>query len=201
MGYDSFAVYGVRKGYGTFIVKNISHDHKVINIFQYPIPWNKSRDLLKIPGVAEDDIRASLLKGELCNKILVGDIQIIASDVDLLQFNFTQKTFLQKAGVVNGLDASGAIGFLFKQDIILEGVIDGVNRIFTVPSPDKFINGDFNGNIFKIQVFHNGRQLLEDDDYTILESEGVGTGYDTVELLSFTPRLNSKIFAHYIILN
>ncbi len=92
----------------TFVVRNIITDsNKTIKIFDYPIPVGKTRDLLKIPGISEANIRASLLKGELRNKILAKEIEIIESDVDLLQFNASQKTFLQNAGVVNGLEVNG----------------------------------------------------------------------------------------------
>jgi len=102
MGMDSFAPY--LKINGCFVVLNTSPQVKTINIFQYPINYGQTRDLLMIPGVAEQDIRASLLKGELNHKIRAKDIIVICSDIDLLQFNMAQKTFLQNAGVVNGLE-------------------------------------------------------------------------------------------------
>ena len=92
---------------GCFIVLNISPQVKTIRIFDYPIPYGRIRDLLQIPGVAEGDIRASLLKGELNHKIRSDDIIIICSDIDLTQYNTAQKQFLMAAGVVNGLGSSG----------------------------------------------------------------------------------------------
>lgn len=86
-----------------FTVMNVSPEPKTIRIFNYPIPYRGTRDLLAIPGVAEGDIRASLLKGELRYKLLAGVIVVICSDIDLLQFNKTQLAFLQNAGVMNGL--------------------------------------------------------------------------------------------------
>lgn len=101
---DEFAPY--QKKYGCFIVRNICSDRrKTIKIFNYPINFNQTRDLLAIPGVAEADIRASLLKGELRHKILAGDIVVECSDIDLLQFNDDQKAFLQSAGITIGLEA------------------------------------------------------------------------------------------------
>src|SRR5665213_3370860 len=99
---DIFAPF--RKINGCFIVMNISPQIKTIRIFNYPINYTDTRDLLSIPGVAEQDIRASLLKGELCWKILARDIVIICSDIDLLQFNDAQRSFLQAAGIINGLE-------------------------------------------------------------------------------------------------
>ena len=80
MGNNDFAPF--QKINGCFIVRNIcSYRQKTIKIFNYPIPFNRTRDLLAIPGVSESDIRASLLKGELQHKILVGDIVIECSDI------------------------------------------------------------------------------------------------------------------------
>ena len=103
---DIFAPY--LKINGCFVVLNTANENKTIKIFQYPINYGDTRDLLQIPGVAEDDIRASLLKGELNHKIRAGEITVICSDIDLLQFNTAQKTFLQGAGIVNGLSVSGS---------------------------------------------------------------------------------------------
>ena len=91
--------------YGSFIVKNISSIRKTIQIFNNPIYFGAQRDLLKIRGVSEADIRASLLKGELQHKIRAQEIVIIKSDIDLLQFNMEQRAFLLKAGIVLGVDA------------------------------------------------------------------------------------------------
>jgi hypothetical protein len=73
----------------------------------------------------------------------------------------------------------------------LLGVKNGVNLIFT--SPDKFVNvagGE------TIRVLYNGQRLLEIDDYTLSESGGVGTGYDTVTTL-VAPRSSDKLTADY----
>ena len=58
-----------------------------IKVFGQKIGWGKSVDLLKISYVSEADIKNSLLKGELSNKIKVGALKIVYSDIDLLQFN------------------------------------------------------------------------------------------------------------------
>lgn len=110
-------------------MKNISPQVKTIKIFNYPILYQDTRDLLQIPGVAEADIRASLLKGELQHKIRAQDIVVICSDIDLLQFNADQKLFLQNAGIVNGLDVSSSGGLTPEQHRTLRQLIhlaDGV---------------------------------------------------------------------------
>ena len=268
-GFNDFAPF--LKKYGCFIVRNVTPDrNKTIKIFNYPIPFNKSRDLLQIPGVAEADIRASLLKGEIRHKILAKDIIVECSDIDLLQFNDDQKQFLIDAGIIDGLavgtgqitqefidfiedqagtpgptgptgpagptgpkgdtgdtgptgatgatgpagatGATGPIGptgptgpagsgggggasFKFKEQIELLGAMNGINRIFS--TPDKFINGVSDGNTFKIRVMHNGRQLVEEIDYFVQESVP-GDGYDTVIFNSFTPIDRSQVYVDYV---
>jgi hypothetical protein len=162
---------------GCFTVRNICPDRrKTINIFLYPIRYNETRDLLQIPGVAESDIRASLLKGELNHKIRAGDIVIECSDIDLLQFNDDQKQFLSDAGIIKGLQVDYTnMNVLRKEDIQLIGVVNDVNTIFTVPFAPFIQN-----STYKIIVYKNGVKQVMADDFFIAESGGVGTGYDTV---------------------
>jgi len=171
---DIFAPY--YKINGCFIVQNVSPQVKTINIFQYPINYHAQRDLLQIPGVAENDIRASLLKGELNHKIRAADIIVICSDIDLLQFNASQKAFLQSSGIVNGLSVSSdQMAVIEQQDIQLVGTVNGVNTVFTIP-----IGTWIQTPPYKIIVYKKGVKQVLGDDYVIFESGGVGTGYDTV---------------------
>lgn len=173
---DEFAPY--YKRHGCFIVKNITSDrNKTIKIFNNPILFNTTRDILQIPGVAEADIRASLLKGELRHKILARDIIIECSDIDLLQFNDDQRQFLLDAGIINGLQVSANnIDVLRKEDIVLNGLVNDSNTVFTTDSI--FIQN----TTYKIIVYKNGVKQLFLDDYFIAESGGPGSGYDTVIL-------------------
>lgn len=195
-GFNDFAPYFKRNG--CFVVRNITPDRKkIIKIFNYPILYNTTRDLLQIPGVAESDIRASLLKGELRHKILAKDIVVECSDIDLLQFNDDQKAFLQSAGIINGLSISN-LGYSWRQEISLIGIKNGSNRIFY--TPEKFVNGLFTtGDVFHIEIKHNGKDLYESVDYTIAESGGAGTGYDTINLISFAPVSKSLLYANYVV--
>ena len=188
----------------SFIVRNITSDRKkTIKIFNYPILYDNTRDLLAIPGITESDIRVSLLKGELKHKLLVKDIVIEYSDIDLLQFNIDQKQFLQNSGVTKGLEVTGVVGtlpYLLREDIPLIGIKNGINRLFY--TPDKFLNGLLpSGDNVHIKVFHNGKSLYEGIDYTISESAGSGTGYDTINIFSFTPIRESLLYATYAINN
>lgn len=195
-GFNDFAPYFKKNG--CFVVRNITPDRKkIIKIFNYPILYNTTRDLLQIPGVGEADIRASLLKGELRHKILAKDIVVECSDIDLLQFNNQQKAFLQSAGIINGLSVSTSQPYSWRQEITLIGVKNGSNRTFY--TPEKFINGLFTtGDVFHIQIKHNGKDLYENIDYTIGESTP-GTGYDTINLISFSPVSKSLLYANYAV--
>lgn len=175
MGNDSFTPYSTNPN--SFVVQNISFaPQKTIVIFQYPINWGQTRNLLAIPGVGPDDIRSSLLKGELRNKIMAGEIVITASDIDLLQFNTVELEFLQNAGIINGLQITSAqLAVIERQDIQLVGAVDGINTIYTIPS-GKWIQS----SPYRIIVYLNGVKQFYTDDYMIAESGGVGTGFDTV---------------------
>lgn len=198
MGMDDFAPY--LKINGCFIVLNTSPQVKTINIFNYPINYQQTRDLLQIPGVSEQDIRASLLKGELQHKILAKDIIVLCSDIDLLQFNNGQKQFLRSAGIVDGLQVSASqIDVFHQEDVQLVGIVDGSNTVFTIPS-GKFIQN----TTYKIIVYKNGVKQVYLDDYFIAESGGPGTGYDTVVMVvppTTTPPPVDIITADYYVLN
>jgi len=81
----------------------------------------------------------------------------------------------------------------------LVGILDGVNREFR--TQEKFLHG-VNGRT--IEVWHNGRLLQQASsadprlgDYTVAESQGAGTGFDTIKLLSFAPVGTSILLANY----
>lgn len=120
MGMNSFAPYKAGDK-GAFVIKNIAPSKKTIRIFHNPILFGQTRDLLEIEGVSESSIRASCLKGEIRNKILAGEAIIISSDVDLLQFNSLQKSFLQSAGVTVGLEVGSTELTPAVIDLIAEG--------------------------------------------------------------------------------
>jgi hypothetical protein len=94
-----------------FIIRNISRQRKDIKIFNFRILYGYTKDLLTIFGISEAYIRQSLLSGELKRKINYRDIEIVYSNIDLLQFDTDQKVFLEAAGIEEGLDCTGDIGF------------------------------------------------------------------------------------------
>lgn len=196
-----FTTFFPKQSNTVFKVMNIAPNNKRIKIFNLPIPNGGVRDLLATPEVSEADIRHALLKGELFRKIVVGEIRIVESNIDLLQFDNTQKQFLINAGVTDGLTPAFEVPWLLKSNIELLGDRDGVNRIFTVPFGDKFLDGEFNGNVFTITINHNGRTLVKNIDFTIFESGGVGTGYDSINTIALIPTVNSALYATYTIAN
>jgi len=58
--------------------------------------WSNTRYIAH-SRIGEGDIRDSLLKGALRNKLIAGEIEIVDSDIHLIQFNEEQKVFLQEA--------------------------------------------------------------------------------------------------------
>jgi hypothetical protein len=130
---------------------------KTIKIFNFPINAGETRDIMQIPGICMEDIRISLLKGEIRHKFLSGDIELVESDIDLLQFSDEQKSFLKNFGFTVGIEvgynqldgyvqsglfrggSSTSINYLWKQKIALIGLKNGVNKTFY--TQDKFING------------------------------------------------------------
>ena len=105
-GYETFFPKRVNT---KFVVKNIAPGNKCIKLFMYPINNGQTRDLLMIPTVSEADIRHSLLKGSLMIKILAGEVEVVDSNIDLLQFSSEQRQFLYDAGVRIGMEATGGI--------------------------------------------------------------------------------------------
>ena len=184
-----------------FIVKNIAPYGKRIKIFNYPIVNRGTRDLLSIPEISEADIRHSLLKGELITKLRCREIIVVDSDIDLTQYNAEHKAYLLSVGITKGLGdefsggGSVTVPYYLHQNIDLIGIKDGVNRIFM--TPDFFINGLFDSNEFSVEIRHNGQTLVEDINYILSESGGVGTGYDTITL-NFAPIDGDTLVADYV---
>lgn len=104
-----------------FIVRNTCTDRKkTISVFNYPINYGETRDLLQIPGIEESNLRASLLKGVLRHKFLNGDITLVSSNIDLLQFSDKQRAWLYAHGFSEGV----AIGY-DELDGYVQNLIDG----------------------------------------------------------------------------
>jgi len=189
-----------------FEVQNVTKgtpQEKTVRLFTYPIHPGQTRDLLDIPFVSEADIRHSLLKGELLIKAECGEIRVVNCSIDLLQFDDEQRAFLSSIGVDDGcMTITLELGpddlpFVFKQEVVLLGTKNNKNRVFT--TPDNFINGSLGANEFRISIKHNGKRLIEDTDYTVSESMGVGTGFDTITFIAFAPKKKDTLIADYVV--
>lgn len=101
MGMNVFAPHQPKCG--QFVVRNISPQRKTIFIFNYPINLHETRDLLKIPGIFEGEIKSSLMKGTLKRKLLNGDIELVVSNIDLLQFTDCGIQYLEGYGFTTGV--------------------------------------------------------------------------------------------------
>lgn len=79
-----------------------------------------------------------------------------------------------------------------REGISLLGIKDGVNVTFMTPEP--FVQ---NSNL-NIKVYLNGQRLWggAGNDYTVSESGGPGTGYDTV-ILAVPPKNFENLIADY----
>lgn len=67
-----------------------------------------------------------------------------------------------------------------RMGVFLLGTIDGVNTDFT--TPEKFV---FNPGVTEIAVYFNGQRFYQGvtGDFTVSESGGLGTGYDTIHMV------------------
>ena len=101
VGFDAFFPKRVNT---KFVVRNIAPGNKCIHLFMCAINNGDTRDLLAIPTVSEADLRHSLLKGELLIKFLAHEVEVVESNIDLLQFEPEQKAFLESIGIVTGLE-------------------------------------------------------------------------------------------------
>lgn len=85
----------------------------------------------------------------------------------------------------------------YRTGLGLVGPINGVNLTFLVPGGDKFTH---NLPFLSIAVYFNGVRLTLLDDYTIAESGGFGTGFDTV-IMAVAPKPGDHLLADYVTTN
>lgn len=83
-----------------FIVQNITT--KWINIFNNPVAPLAYIDLMKIRGISEEEIKSSLIKGELYYKFRAKQIKAFQSNVNLISFDPVFTAFLNRNGITTG---------------------------------------------------------------------------------------------------
>ena len=94
----------------SFVVKNASTNSS-IKVFGHKILPLNHLDLMKIPGVTEEDIRASLLKGSLKALLANGRLTIVSSTVNLATADSGQQAALAASGL------PGAASSVLKGDV------------------------------------------------------------------------------------
>ena len=82
----------------------------------------------------------------------------------------------------------------FRTGQLLVGVIDGTRVSFFLPGSDKFVHDLPH---LTVSVYLNGMRQLMGQDYTISESGGVGSGYDTVTFIE-APRSGDVLLVDYV---
>jgi hypothetical protein len=192
----------------TFTVQNITSGNraKTIRLFQYPINSLGIRDLLKIPGVAESDIRASLLKGELRNRIINNEIVVVASDIDLLQFNDINLAFLTAAGITNGTTVSGGDGYGITEaqhktlrDLIHfidsgggDGFTSGAERVI-LPEGDPFpttviwyLDSTLTTKLVQKDIVYNPNKTVATIQWTMYDYDGITIIHQILDTISYT---------------
>jgi hypothetical protein len=201
-----------KKRTNCFIVKNIVHN-KVIRIFTYPISPGESRDLLTIPGVAEADIRSSLLKGELLRKLRAKEIVVTCSDIDLLQFNDEQKAFLQESGIVKGLEIDPEqLSFTIDDDLnkllyyVNEGPVEGFSigykAVVGQPFPTSVVWYQDFGNTLKIVeklIFRNLIKMPTSITWNLYDADGTTIIKSLTDFISYTNNVFETSRARVII--
>jgi len=201
MGMNDFAPYFPING--SFIVLNTSPQIKTIKIFNYPINYMSTRNILQIPGVSESDIRASLLKGELNHKILAQDILVINSDIELLQFNIAQQAFLTAAGIINGLSVEGGgSGITTSQHEVLrqlihfidegpgDGFVSGAYKvILNQPFPTNITWYTDNTTLYKIiekLITYNGSHIPTIITWNVYNTDGITVAHSLTDTINYT---------------
>lgn len=82
-----------------------------------------------------------------------------------------------------------------RDQVLLDGPLNGSNRDFMIPSGEKAIHNPSGG--IKVRAYHNTRRLQE-TEFEVVESAGLGTGFDIVRLTAFAPPATSRVFADYV---
>ena len=84
----------------------------------------------------------------------------------------------------------------FRVGQALVGAKDGVNVTYTTPGLEKYAH---NLPFMDINVWYNGDRLKLLHDYSVIESGGSGTGFDTILILDLPPLPGDHLFADYVI--
>lgn len=152
-----------------FVVKNVSELKKTISIFNLDIEYNNIADLFSLPNISESDIQVSLAKGELANKIRVGDIRIVENTLNLLTFDKNQVNFINDARLneelLIGIDPKDLIGNNSNNQIIDKWSSFGeINPSFSYDENNLLLRIDYASGNYKL-FYYNSEELLTQLDF------------------------------------
>lgn len=92
-----------------FVVENISG--KDIRIFDVPIRRGQTLNLMAIPFVSENDIKTSLFKGELLNKLVSKEIRVLSSNINIQSFSSDFSTFCNNNNIPHSADIADDVSY------------------------------------------------------------------------------------------
>jgi len=82
-----------------FVIKNNSKLNRAIKIFNTQIGPGNSLDLMRVPGITEEDIRSEVLKGSLRALLSGGSLNVTSSTVNFTTDDPNEITFLTSIGL------------------------------------------------------------------------------------------------------
>lgn len=144
-----------------FTVENISG--KDVRIFDVTLRRGQVLNLMRIPFVSEEDIKKSLLKGELLFKIQGQEIRVLSSNLNLQQFASDFENFLRANGMAqSALPASPQV-FVFRPG---------------APSVSGAVFSDF-GALYQVLIATPGpKTILFDDTFGTVSIPNLGFNYN-----------------------
>lgn len=176
VGYDTF----YRNTFDlVFIIKNISD--KALIIFNVKINPGSELDLMQLSYISEADIRNSLIKGVLKNKLKNNEISIISSNITLTSYSDDFTTQLFNSNIFTSVKNESSIAnitsdlTITNQQIILANAVSNSIDI-TLPDLDLVSNTysqisvkkiDSTDNIVNIYTAKSAQKIDLNDDIQI----------------------------------
>jgi hypothetical protein len=93
----------------SFVIRNNSSIQRTIKVFNTKIGYGGSLDLMKVPGVTEEDIRTELTKGKLKTLLAGGSLVVASCTANFTTSDSTHGAFLKSIGINSDTAAAGAL--------------------------------------------------------------------------------------------
>lgn len=197
----------------TFVIKNTSSIGRSIKVFNTPIGAGNTLDLMKIPGVTEEDIRSELTKTYFKNLFAGGSLTIVTSTINFTTYDSTHAAFLVSIGLPNFL-ASTAPNFV--QNVNTAEVGPAATITFAAPAITAKGSGNFlitatacpvptgEPDIQTLTLYRDSTQLQFMGTVVKRVSLPAGPGDNTVGALTFIDTVtdnNSHVYSMSIAAN